>query len=62
MIIYDVLQHYSDNRRSPESSLLTSPLAKNNGGVKTQILVLKDTKLTESLLVSSHVPILKHEA
>ncbi len=34
MIIYDVLQHYDDDRRSLESwsSLLTSPLSKNNRG------------------------------
>ncbi len=34
MIIFDVLQHYDDEQRSPESwsSLLTSPLAENSGG------------------------------
>ncbi len=34
MIMYDVLQHYYDDRCSPESwsSLLTSLLAENNGG------------------------------
>ncbi len=34
-IIYDVLQHYDDERCSPESwsSLLTSPLAENNGSL-----------------------------
>ncbi len=34
--MYDVLQHYYDERRGPESwsSLLTSPLAENNGGAR----------------------------
>ncbi len=34
--MYDVLQHYHDNRRSPQSwsSLLISQLAENNRGAR----------------------------
>ncbi len=65
-IIYDVLQHYYDERRSPESwsLLLTSLLAENSGGLEayqelrhcSKKVMLKDEKLTEYSVVSSHVP------
>ncbi len=66
VIIYDVLQHHYDELRcSPESwsSLLTSLLAENNGGAKTQSTPdLKDEKVAECVVVSSRVPTRKHEA
>ncbi len=70
-IIYDILQYYYDNWRSFESwsSLLTPPLAENNGGtcalrrsVEKYNEVLKDMEVGECLVVSSHVPILQHRA
>ncbi len=51
MIIYDVLQHYYDNRRSPErwSLLLMSPLAEN----KEEEHVHSDS-LSEKKTINAH--------
>ncbi len=73
-IIYGVLQHYYDERCSPEiwSSLLTSLLAKNNRGecafspskntINARFKKEKLKKLAKCLVVSSHVATLKNEA
>ncbi len=72
-MMYDVLQHYNDNCRSPGSwcLLLMSLLAENNSqsmctqAIRQKIqltLILKDLKVAERQVASSHVPTLKHEA